>query len=393
MVTVDEQESSGQRVLCAVRKLVICQALCHGAQHRSMGHASQSQDDRRLVETRQFLPEIVVTDFYFLCARLVLRRYAANGIGYPAIEQLQAVISGNRLGSGGEAVTVQGAVQEQTGVVAGERPARAIRAMQPGRKAHDKQACPLGPERRYWPRVIPRVLLSRGTDVVSQTGASPAFGRKRLDGIQIHHTHSVKCATSKNDHLTDIVAKALATEIRVGNLIELDKRVWRVLKAYHVHVGGRGGAFMQVEMKDVESGTKRNERIRTDEKVDRAFVETRPMQYLYQDGDSYVFMDKESYEQLTLPADFLEGQAGYLLPNGDVQVNMHNDRPIGIELPASVILTIVETEPGIKGATATGSYKPARTETGITVQVPQFVSEGEKIKVNTDSGEYMERAS
>ena len=189
------------------------------------------------------------------------------------------------------------------------------------------------------------------------------------------------------------MAKVLATEVRVGNLIELDKRVWRVVKAYHVHVGGRGGAFMQVEMKDVESGTKRNERIRTDEKVDRAFVETRQMQYLYQDGDDYVFMDKESYEQLSLPADFLEGQAGYLLPNVDVNVNMHNERPIGIELPASVVLTIVETEPGIKGATATGSYKPAKMETGITVQVPQFIGEGEKIKVNTDSGEYMERAS
>jgi elongation factor P len=189
------------------------------------------------------------------------------------------------------------------------------------------------------------------------------------------------------------VAKVLATEIRVGNLIELDKRVWRVLKSYHVHVGGRGGAFMQVEMKDVESGTKRNERIRTDEKIDRAFVEPREMQYLYQDGENYVFMDKESYEQLMLPADFLEGQAGYLLPNVDVQVNMHNERPIGIELPASVVLTVSETEPGIKGATATGSYKPAKMETGITVMVPQFVSEGEKIKVNTDSGEYMERAS
>jgi elongation factor P len=189
------------------------------------------------------------------------------------------------------------------------------------------------------------------------------------------------------------VAKVLATEVRVGNLIELDKRVWRVIKSYHVHVGGRGGAFMQVEMKDVESGTKRNERIRTDEKVDRAFVEVRAMQYLYHDGDDFVFMDKESFEQLTLGADFLEGQTGYLLPNGDVQVNMHNGRPIGIELPASVILAVVETEPGMKNATATGSYKPAKMETGLTVLVPQFVNDGEKIKINTDSGEYMERAS
>ena len=188
------------------------------------------------------------------------------------------------------------------------------------------------------------------------------------------------------------MAKVLATEIRAGNLIEMDKRVWRVLKSYHVHVGGRGGAFMQVEMKDVESGTKRNERIRTEDKVERAYVEPRDMQFLYQDGDGYVFMDKETYDQLTLPADFLEGQAGYLLPNTDVQVNFHNERPIGIQLPSSVVLTVVETEPAMKNATVTGSFKPAKADTGLTVMVPQFIEEGARIKVSTETGEYMERA-
>jgi elongation factor P len=188
------------------------------------------------------------------------------------------------------------------------------------------------------------------------------------------------------------MAKVLATEIRPGNLIEWDKRVWRVLKSHHVHVGGRGGAFMQVEMKDIESGTKRNERIRTEDKIERAFVDLRDMQYLYSDGSGYVFMDKETYDQLTLPTDFLEGQAGYLIPNTDVQVNFHNDRPIGIQLPPTVTLKIVETEPNLKSATATGSFKPAKTETGVTVMVPQFVLEGESIKVNTDTGDYIERA-
>jgi len=188
------------------------------------------------------------------------------------------------------------------------------------------------------------------------------------------------------------MAKVLATEIRPGNLIEWDKHVWRVLKSHHVHVGGRGGAFMQVEMKDIESGTKRNERIRTEDKIERAFVDQREMQYLYSDGTDFVFMDKDSFEQLTLPADFLEGQAGFLMPNADVQVNFHNDRPIGVQIPATVTLTVIETEPNLKGATATGSFKPAKTETGVTVMVPQFVAEGEKIKVNTDSGEYIERA-
>ena len=172
------------------------------------------------------------------------------------------------------------------------------------------------------------------------------------------------------------MAKVLATEIRVGNLVEWEKRIWRVLKCYHVHVGGRGGAFMQVEMKDIEAGTKTNQRIRTEEKVERAFVEPREMTFLYADGESFVFMDKDTYEQLTLDADFLEGQSGYLLPNTDVQVNFHNDRPIGVQLPGSVVLTVVETEPYLKGATATGSFKPAKTETGLTVMVPQFVVEG-----------------
>lgn len=187
------------------------------------------------------------------------------------------------------------------------------------------------------------------------------------------------------------MAKVIATEIRVGNLIEHDKRVWRVAKCYHVHVGGRGGAFMQVEMKDIESGTKTNTRFRTDEKIERAFVEARDMQYLYNDGDGYVFMDQQNYEQLTLSAEFLEGQAEYLLPNTDVQVNFHNGRAIGLQLPASVVLTITETEPNLKGSTATGSYKPAKTETGLNVMVPPFVGEGEKVKINTDSGEYIER--
>ena len=188
------------------------------------------------------------------------------------------------------------------------------------------------------------------------------------------------------------MAKVEAVEIRPGNLLEWDKRVWRVLKSYHVHVGGRGGAFMQVEMKDIEAGTKTNQRFRTEGKVERAYVDARDMQFLYQDGDSYVFMDQENYEQLSLPADFLEGQSGYLLPNTEVQINFHNGRAIGVEIPPSVVLTVVDTEPGIKNATATTSFKPARMETGITVQVPPFVNNGEKIKIDTADGKYMERA-
>jgi elongation factor P len=188
------------------------------------------------------------------------------------------------------------------------------------------------------------------------------------------------------------MAKVEAVEIRPGNLLEWNKRVWRVLKSYHVHVGGRGGAFMQVEMKDIESGTKTNQRFRTEDKIERAFVDPREMTFSYQDGDSFVFMDNETYEELRLPAEFLEGQSGYLLPSSTVQVNFYNNRPIGLELPPTVVLTIKETEPGIKNATATNTFKPATTETGLIVQVPPFINQGEKIKVSTNDGSYMERA-
>jgi elongation factor P len=187
------------------------------------------------------------------------------------------------------------------------------------------------------------------------------------------------------------MAKVSAVEIRPGNLIEWDKRVWRVLKCYHVHVGGRGGAFMQVTMKDIEVGTKTEQRFRTEDKVERAYVDQREMQYLYHDGDNYVFMDKSSYEQLPLSAEFLEGQAEFLLPNTDVQINFYNERPIGIQLPPSVVLEVVETDPYVKGSTVTTSFKPAKLETGLVVQVPPFVAVGEKIKVNTDDGAYIER--
>ena len=187
------------------------------------------------------------------------------------------------------------------------------------------------------------------------------------------------------------MSKVSAVELRVGNLLEWDKRVWRVLKCYHVHVGGRGGAFMQVEMKDIESGTKTNQRFRTEDKIERAFVDARDMQFLYQDGSGFVFMDQENYEQLTLQPDFLEGQSGYLLPNAEVQINFYNGRAIGVEIPPSVVLTVVDTEPGIRNATATNTFKPATMETGITVQVPPFINKGEKIKIDTNQGTYMER--
>lgn len=187
------------------------------------------------------------------------------------------------------------------------------------------------------------------------------------------------------------MAKILATEVRSGALIEWEKRLWRVVKARHVHVGGRGGAYMQVEAKDIETGSKNNIRLHTDDKIERPFVETRKMRYLYAEGDGYVFMDEENFEQQTLERDLFEEREGFLQGDMLVDVLVHNDRVIGATLPPSVILEVVQTEPQAKGATASSSYKPAQVDTGLTVMVPPFIETGTRIRVSTESGEYMER--
>ncbi|BDB13839.1 elongation factor P [Acidithiobacillus ferrooxidans] len=201
----------------------------------------------------------------------------------------------------------------------------------------------------------------------------------------------VQSTPSKGNAQKDYSMKISAFDIRPGNILEYEKGLWRVLKTDFVKPG-KGGAFVQVEMKNIETGTKSNTRFRSGEAMEKAVVEPRTMQYLYADATGYVFMDNENFEQLILSEDLLEGQTGYLLPNTEIQVNLHNERPIGVELPPVVILEVREAEPSIKGQTATGSYKSAQMETGITVMVPQFVNAGEKIRVNTVDGSYIDRA-
>lgn len=185
--------------------------------------------------------------------------------------------------------------------------------------------------------------------------------------------------------------KISAVELKVGYLIEHQGMLWRVAKLQHVKPG-KGGAFMQAEMKAIESGRKLNERFRSEDTVERVILDERPMQYLYQETNSYIFMDMESYEQTPLPEDVLEEQKYYLLPNTEVRISFYEGRPIAINLPPTVVLEVIDTEPNVKGATATTAFKPAKTETGLVLQVPPFVETGEKIKVNTDTGEYIERA-
>ena len=185
--------------------------------------------------------------------------------------------------------------------------------------------------------------------------------------------------------------KISAFDIRVGNLIEYQGKLWRVLKKNHVKPG-KGGAFVQVEMKEISVGTKLNERFRSADTVEKAHVDSRAMQYLYDEGDNMVFMDNESYEQMSMPGEDLEEQRPYLLPNTEVQVNFYNNDPIGMELPQTVVLEVVDTETTVKGQTAAGGGKPAKLETGLRVTVPPFVNIGDKIKINTETDEYVERA-
>lgn len=185
--------------------------------------------------------------------------------------------------------------------------------------------------------------------------------------------------------------KISAIEIRIGSLIEHQNKLWRVLKKSVVKPG-KGGAFVQVEMKEHVSGTKLNERFRSEDKVEKAHVEPRKMQYLYAEGQSHIFMDNETYDQISIEEEDIQEQIGYLLPNTDVQINFHNDSPIGLDLPSNVVLEITETEAVVKGQTAASSNKPATLETGIRVMVPPFVNAGDKIKVNTETGNYVERA-
>ena len=187
------------------------------------------------------------------------------------------------------------------------------------------------------------------------------------------------------------MAKISANEIRLGGLIEHKGNLWRVLKKSHVKPG-KGGAFVQCELKDIVNGTKLNERFRSTDKLERPHVEPRKMQYLYAEGDSHVFMDSQNYEQMQLSADDIGEQMGYLLPNTDVQINFYEDTPIGVDLPANVVLQVSDTESVVKGQTAAGGGKPAIMETGIRIIVPTFVNIGEKVKVNTETGEYVERA-
>ncbi|MBL1234881.1 MAG: elongation factor P [Rhodobiaceae bacterium] len=185
--------------------------------------------------------------------------------------------------------------------------------------------------------------------------------------------------------------KINGNEIRPGNLIEHKGGLWAAVKLQHVKPG-KGGAFAQVELKNLIDGTKLNQRFRSSETVERIRLEQEEYQYLYAEGDMLVFMNQKNYEQIELPTDFIGERAAFLQDNMIVTLESYEERPIGISLPDHVTLEIVETEPVLKGQTATSSYKPAKLENGLRVMVPPFIGTGDRIIVDTNEVTYLKRA-
>ncbi len=185
--------------------------------------------------------------------------------------------------------------------------------------------------------------------------------------------------------------KINGNEIKPGNVIEHNGGLWVAVKTNAVKPG-KGGAFNQVELKNLIDGTKLNERFRASETVEKVRLEQKDFQYLYSEGDMLVFMDSTTYEQLELQAEFVGDRAAFLQDGMIVTVESYEEKPIGIKLPDSVILEITEADPVVKGQTVSSSYKPAMMENGIRVMVPPFIEAGEKIIVDTNEITYIRRA-
>ncbi len=185
---------------------------------------------------------------------------------------------------------------------------------------------------------------------------------------------------------------ASTNDLKNGMTLDLEGALWNVVEFQHVKPG-KGGAFVRTTLKNVLTGKVVDRTFNAGTKVDVATVDKREMSYLYRDGDAYVFMDSESYDQLPIPAETVGTTADYLLENMTATVALHEDVPLYVELPASVELVISHTDPGVQGDRSTGGTKPATLETGAQIQVPLFLSTGERVKVDTRDGRYLGRAN
>jgi elongation factor P len=182
-----------------------------------------------------------------------------------------------------------------------------------------------------------------------------------------------------------------SNDFRPGTTIEYDGQIWRVIEFMHVKPG-KGAAFVRTKLKNIRTGAVKETTFRAGEKVGRARIENRQMQYLYNDGSNYTFMDTETFEQMNIPRGQLEYEINFLKENMNCIVVLYEGEAIGVDLPNTVELEVTETEPGIRGDTATGGSKPARLETGYSVQVPFFVNVGDRLIIDTRSGLYVSRA-
>lgn len=181
-----------------------------------------------------------------------------------------------------------------------------------------------------------------------------------------------------------------ATQLRPGMIIVYEGDLYRVSSVNHLTPGNKRG-FMQTKMKNLKTGVGTERKFRSEDRLEQATLETRMMQYLYNEGRLHTFMDTKNYEQISLGAEEIGELLSYLLPNHVVEIEFFEGRPVGISPPSTVDLEVVETEPSLKGATASASYKPAKLETGITIQVPPFVQVGDKVRVDPLEGKYLER--
>ena len=185
--------------------------------------------------------------------------------------------------------------------------------------------------------------------------------------------------------------KINGNEIKPGNVIQHQNGLWSAVKVDHVKPG-KGGAFAQVELKNLIDGRKLNERFRSSEKVEKVRLEQKPHTYLYREGEMYVFMDGATFEQIMLQEDFVGDRAAYLTDNMEIELEMFEGKPIGLSLPQYVELDVAETEPVVKGQTAANSYKPAILSNGVRTSVPPFVGTGERLVISTEDGSYVKRA-
>jgi elongation factor P len=182
-----------------------------------------------------------------------------------------------------------------------------------------------------------------------------------------------------------------ATRLKKGMLIKMEQDLFRVIDLQHVTPGNLRG-FVRVKLRNIRNGALADQKLRSEDSIERATLDEREMQYLYKDADDYYFMDTSTYDQVHISSEALGDSVHFLKPEMTIQVEFYGNEPVGIELPQTVDLKVLDTVPGIKGATASAQVKPATLETGLVVQVPPFVNPGDMIRVNTETGEYLSRA-